>query len=248
MSVPESCSHALKAIRVQLPALAAVGTIWLLAAGARAATTASIAAAISPDRLGAHAMLIVKIAYSGGPEALPSPVRRSVLRLPEGLTLDIPRLRGCSLARLRAAGGAACPVRSRIGGGRALMEVHLGSQTIRETAVMHAFLGFPAGGQPTFEILACGRTPLDQCEVFTGAALSARRPYGERLVMSIPPIPTLPLEPYASIVDFTLRIGDGANSVLVPARCPASGFPFAAEFTYADGSRSVAEDAMRCPS
>lgn len=113
---------------------------------------------------------------------------------------------------------------------------------------MRAFLGFPSRGQPTFEILACGHTPLEQCEVFTGVALSDRPPYGERLVMSIPPIPTLPLEPYASIVDFTLRIGDAGNSVHVPARCPASGFPFAAEFTYADGTRSVAESAMRCPS
>jgi hypothetical protein len=240
--------HTLRAMRVSMSALVGVGMLCAVAAGARAATSATISAAISPDRLGARAALTVTIAYSGGTAPLPSPVRRSVLRLPEGLTLDIPRLRGCSLARLRAAGAAACPVRSRIGGGRAVMEVHLGSQTIRERATMRAFLGFPSRGQPTFEILACGHTPLEQCEVFTGVALSDRPPFGERLVMSIPPIPTLPLEPHASIVDFTLRIGDAGNSVLVPARCPASGFPFAAEFTYADGTRSVAESAVRCPS
>jgi hypothetical protein len=240
--------HSLRAMRVSMPVLAAAGIFCVLAASARAATSATVSAAISPDRLGARAVLTVRIAYSGGTAGLPSPVRRSILRLPEGLTLDIPKLRGCSLARLRAVGAAACPIQSRIGGGRALMEVHLGSQTIRERAAMRVFLGFPARGQPTFEILACGHTPLEQREVFTGVALSDRPPYGERLVMSIPPIPTLPLEPHASIVDFTLRIGDAGNSVLVPARCPTSGFPFAAEFTYADGTRSVAESAMRCPS
>ena len=62
--------------------------------------------------------------------------------------------------------------------------------------------------------------------------------------MSIPPIPTLPFEPDASIVTFSLTIGASArhstarrsNAVLVPSSCPAGGFPFAAEFTYADGS------------
>jgi hypothetical protein len=151
-------------------------------------------------------------------------------------------------------GADACPKQSRIGGGQALLEARLGSQTIAEKITMRAFLGFPQDNAPTFEILAEGHTPLDKREVFTGIALGDRPPYGERLLMSIPPIPTLPLEPHASIVDFTLRIGrrglagaQEANSVLVPWSCPAAGFPFAAEFTYADGSRSLATSTVECP-
>jgi hypothetical protein len=245
--------HRLRAMHASMPGLAA-SILCVFAVGARAATSATISAAIEPNQLGAHAALAIRIHYSGGAAGVPSPVRRSVLRLPAGFTLDIPRLRGCPLTRLRDVGAAACPPQSRIGGGWALMEAHLGSQTIREEVGMRAFLGFPQGGNPTFEILACGNTPIDECEVLTGVALSSRPPYGERLLISIPPIPTLPLEPHASIIDFTLRIGhDGAsgarenNSVLVPSSCPASGFPFAAEFTYANGTQSVAASTVVCP-
>ena len=37
-----------------------------------------------------------------------------------------------------------------------------------------------------------------------------------------------------------------ANTVLVPSRCPAGGFPFAAEFTYADGSTGSAFATAPC--
>ncbi len=73
--------------------------------------------------------------------------------------------------------------------------------------------------------------------------------------MSIPPIPTLLFEPDASIVTFSLTIGASArhrkheadNAVLVPSTCPAGGFPFAAEFTYADGSAGSALATIPCP-
>jgi hypothetical protein len=77
-------------------------------------------------------------------------------------------------------------------------------------------------------------------------------PYGEDLVMNIPRIPTLRLEPDASIVALTLTVGTrrpgrGANTVVVPASCPPSGFPFAAQFTYADGSTGGASATAACP-
>ncbi|HYM45571.1 MAG TPA: hypothetical protein VES65_05345 [Solirubrobacteraceae bacterium] len=181
-------------------------------------------------------------------------MRRSVLRFPAGLSLDVPHLRSCTAARLRARGASGCPVQSRLGGGHALVEVHAGSQIIAEEATLWAFLGPPQNLQPTFEILAQGYTPIDERMVLSGAVLPDRAPYGEELVMSIPPIPTLALEPDASIVTFALTIGahgrrlrHDANTVLVPSSCPAGGFPFAAEFTYADGSSGRALAAVPCP-
>ncbi len=78
----------------------------------------------------------------------------------------------------------------------------------------------------------------------SGTVLPASAPYGEELELAIPPIPTLMFEPDASIATFSLddraRARDRGtrerNAVLVPSSCPAGGFPFAAEFTYADGS------------
>jgi hypothetical protein len=223
-------------------------------AAAAAGTSAAIAPSLSPNRLGAKATLTFAIRYAGGEFGVPSPVRRSVLRFPAGLLLDIPSLRSCAPARLRARGPNGCPAQSALGAGHALVEAHAGTQTIVEDVAMWAFLGPPQNLQPTFEILARGYTPLDKRVVLTGKVRGDRAPYGEDLVMSIPPISTLPLEPDASIVSFSLTIGAarrhrarGANAVVVPSSCPAGGFPFAAEFTYADGSGGSALATSPCP-
>ena len=225
-----------------------------MVAPAQAETRATITPTLSPDRLGAKTTLTFRIQYAGGELGVPAPVRRSVLRLPAGLSLGIPSLRSCAPARLRARGARGCPVQSEIGRGHALVEVHAGSQTIAENVALWAFLGPPQNLQPTFEILGQGYTPLNERMVFTGTVLADSAPYGEQLVMSIPPIPTLPLEPDASIVSFSLTIGTSkrhrthtANTIVIPTSCPVGGFPFAAEFTYADGSSGSALATTMCP-
>jgi len=138
----------------------------------------------------------------------------------------------------------------------ALTEIHAGSQILKESVVLRAFLGPLRGGQPTIAVLGEGYTPFGERLVFTGRLLFDRAPYGEELQMSIPPIPTLPLGPDASMVSLSLTLGergggrrrDGrANSVIVPRRCPAGGFPFAAQSTYADGSSGSATATAPCP-
>jgi hypothetical protein len=217
------------------------------------ATAATIAPSLHPNRLGASAALTFSIRYTGGPYGVPSPVRRSVMQLPAGLTLEIPHLRSCPPARLQSRGPIACPAASQIGHGYALAEVHAGSQLITERVALRAFLGAPRNGEATFEVLAQGYAPLDERIVLPGRVLPDANPYGEELVMSIPPIPSLPLEPDASIVTFSLTIGATArahqhdtNTVLVPSRCPTGGFPFAANFHYADGSSGSALATVPC--
>jgi hypothetical protein len=224
------------------------------AAPAHAATSATIAPSLSPNRLGARAALTFTIHYAGGESGVPSPVRRSIVHFPAGLSLNIPHLRSCTAAHLRAHGASGCPVQSEIGRGYALMKVHAGSQTIAESAYMWVFLGPPRNLQPTIEILGQGYTPFDERVVFAGTTLPDRAPYGEELVMSIPPIHSLPHEPDASIVIFSLTVGASrrhrshdASTVTVPSSCPAGGLPFAAEFTYADGSSGNALARTPCP-
>ena len=226
-----------------------------LAAGAcaQASTSATITPFLSPDRLGARASLTLAIHYAGGEFGVPSPVRSSVLQLPAGMSLEIPSLRVCHAAWLRARGSGGCPARSRLGGGHALAETLEGSQIVTENLALWAFLGPPRNLEPTFEVLAQGTTPVQESLVIAGSVISGSAPYGEQLVMSIPPVPTLPLEPDASIVTFSLTVGAShrrtgdRNAVLVPLTCPARGFPFAARFTYADGSGSSALARIPCP-
>ena len=104
-------------------------------------TFATITPVLSPDRLSAHGALTFTIRYTGGAFGVPAPVRRSVLRFPAGLSLDIPSLRSCSASRLRVRGASGCPAQSEIGSGHALMEVRAGSLTNTEHVSLRPFSG-----------------------------------------------------------------------------------------------------------
>jgi hypothetical protein len=218
------------------------------------ATSATIAPSLSPNRLGAKGALTLAIQYTGGEAGVPSPVQRSVLRLPAGLTLEIPSLRSCSVATLENRGPSGCPPQSLVGRGHALAEALAGSEVIAEEVTLLAFIGPPQGNEPTFELLGEGSNPVPAQVVVTGTVVPAHAPYGEELVIPIPPIPTLPSVSDTSLANLTLTIGTSeprlarnSNAVLLPTRCPAGGFPFAAAFTYADGSSGSAFAKALCP-
>jgi hypothetical protein len=221
---------------------------------ARAETFVGIVPSLRPSRLGAKGELAFDIHFTGGEFGVPLPVRRAVLKFPAGMGIEIPVLRSCSVARLRSRGPSGCPVQSEIGRGSVLVDTHLGSQVLTESVALRMFIGPLRNLQPTVEILGQGYTPFEERLVFGGAALASGAPYGEELVLQIPPIATLPLEPDASIVSLSLVLGsDGtsraheANTVIVPSSCPPGGFPFAAEFTYADGTSADAQATDECP-
>jgi hypothetical protein len=235
-------------------ALAALAIVAAQAAIAKATTFATIAPVLSPNRLDAKGALTLTIRYAESELGVPAPVRRVVLRLPVGLTLEIPELRSCSVTRLEALGVRGCPRQSEIGIGQALVEASLGAATVTENVGLLAFLGPPRNLQPTFAILVQGSRPISEQIVLVATSLPDRAPYGEKLVMSVPPIPTLPPQPEVSIVSFSLRVGasrrhrrHSANAVLMPSSCPAGGFPFAVESTYADGSVGRARATEGCP-
>lgn len=225
-----------------------------LPALAQAATVATIRPLFAPDRLGASTALTFSVKFSNDQGGVPAPVSKSVVHLPAGLGINVRGVSTCSKARLLSRGAGGCPQRSRIGSGQALVEVHAGSQTIPEEATLTAFRGPNQGGRQVVEILGQGYTPLDQREVITGVLRPDSGPYGEQLVMSVPPIPSLPEEPNASATSFSLTIGIGrsgkahaAGGLTVPHRCPVGGFPFAADFTFADGTTSSVTATARCP-
>jgi hypothetical protein len=239
---------AVRALLATLLACAFAGGI------ARADVSARIAPSLDPSRLGAQGALRFDIDFAGGEFGVPPPLRRAVLRFPAGLGIEVPELRGCAPSRLRSMGVRGCPAQSELGRGSALVEAHLGSQIVRESIALWVFLGPIGGAQPVLEILARGHTPFEEQVVLHGTVVSAKAPFGEELVLSIPPIPTLPLEPDASILSLSITLGSSephrardANTVLVPTSCPVGGFPFAGEFTYAEGPSSSALTTSSCP-
>lgn len=224
------------------------------ATAARAETSATVKPLLSPDRLGAKGAVTLDARFADPDAVVPAPVRRVTLSFPAGLTLKVPHLRSCSRARLLAGGPRRCPLQSVLGRGQAVVEAQLGSQTMRERTSLRLFLGPLHNLRPTVELYARGRTPFDERTVIAGSVLTASAPYGEQLVLVIPPIRTLPLEPDASIVAFSLTVGATSrarrraqNVVHVSSRCPPGGFPVAAEFVYADGTANGADAEIPCP-
>lgn len=220
-----------------------------------AQTTATIAPSLAPDQLGARASLTLSARYAAPAGEELQPVRQAILRLPAGLAIDIPKLRSCSAGRLEALGPHACPRASRLGGGSALVKGMLGSTLVDEPVALAAFVGpLDDRGDPTFLLLAQGTAPVASQLLMAGTGLPDRAPYGERLVMTVPPLPTVPPAPDASVARLSLTVGSSAgapsrraNAVLVPRKCPKGGFPFAAQFTYADGSHDEAKATVPCP-
>lgn len=216
-------------------------------------TAAGITASLSPDRLGRRAALTLTIHFGGGTSGVPAPVRRATLSFPAGLTLEIPRLVSCSLARLRAHGVNGCPASARVGIGHAVTVVFAGSRLLTESVALTAFLGPLRGLQPTVLLAGQGYSPVERRIVLTAVMRHGSTPYGEQMVIAIPAIPTLPLEPDASLATLSLTAGTssrrarGHAAVRVPSRCPRGGFPFADEFVYADGSKGTSLATAPCP-
>lgn len=246
-------------MKLRLILVLVASCLALLAAGgpatANAQTTATIAPSLAPDQLGARASLTLSARYAAPTGEELQPVRQAILRLPAGLAIDVPKLGSCLAGRLEALGPSACPRASRLGGGSALVEGMLGSTLVDEPVALAAFVGpLDDRGDPTFLVLGQGTAPVASQLLMSGTSLPDRAPYGERLAMTVPPLPTVPPAPDASVARLSLTVGSSAgapgrraNAVLVPRKCPQGGFPFAARFTYADGSHDEARAAVPCP-
>jgi hypothetical protein len=224
----------------------------VLPAGAQAATVSSLTPSFSPDRLGVGTALTVGIDYSNQQGGIPAPVSHAVLHLPAGMSIDLHGVGICPKSRLEKNAGRGCPASSKIGAGSALMGAHLGSLNMDESATLTAWRGPNREGLPTLEIAGQGLSPLSERVVLVGVLQPDHSPYGQELTLSIPPIPTLPTEPDASTLRFLLTVGSahgarGGGQLRVPRACPAEGFPFAVDFTYADGSTSSSAATAPCP-
>lgn len=240
--------------------LAAIVFCWLCAvispAGAGAATGASMRPSLLPDRLGVSSALTLAFRFSGGSEGVPAPLQSMAVRLPAGLAVELRRAGICAKGRLQSHGLAGCPASSLIGRGHGVMQVHAGSQLLGEEVSIAAFRGPTRGAHQTVELLVQGETPLDESTVNSGVLGGDRAPYGSQLTLSFPPVPTLVLEPDASFSALSLTLGGvgrsprahtAAAAIRVPRSCPAGGFPFAASFAFADGSKPSVSATVPCP-
>ncbi len=239
-----------------LVALTACLCVAAPSALAQTETSASMRPSLLPDRLGASTALTLAFRFSGGAEGMPAPLRGMVMHLPAGLSVNLRGVGVCPPSRLRSRGTSGCGSKSLIGRGHALMKVHAGSLAVGEEVAVSIYRGPNRGARQTLEIFSQGETPLDESTISTAVLAPDGGLYGSKLTVSIPAIPTLMLEPDASFVSLSLTVGGigrrprahaAAGAILVPRSCPATGFPFAAEFTFAGSATANASATVACP-
>jgi hypothetical protein len=159
-----------------------------------------------------------------------------------------PRFGGCSPNAVIAYGTARANVRLSDGA------------VVPEFAKLAIFSGEVVGGRLGIVAFVTGVHPFIARLAYAGDLRPAPRPFGGALVLRLSAIRSLEDLATVGLVRLQLEIGSRAivyrtqsgtryrpEGVLLPDRCPRSGFRFRAEVAFADGGRASAASVVRCP-
>jgi hypothetical protein len=249
---------------VALMAALLLGDLLPASAGATV-EVASLHASFSPNRLGAATTISFGFHVSTTEGVAPPPMTSLVLRMPAGMnyTTTTLGLAVCQPALLLEKGLKGCPPDSRLGYGTAFVEVPFGNGAGHEIPELQALMGPSSTGNLVVLFYANGLFPVSAQLTFQGEVLPDRGAYGTQLATNVPLVTSVPGGPDVSIVNVQTTIGPEhltyyrhrhgrlvafrPEGVAVPERCPRHGFPFAARFTFLDGSSTTAATTVPCP-
>ena len=251
---------------------------WLCSAAVVAAvapTSSALAAeqiTASPTlagKLGGSGTLAINAGITDSLGGIPTPLTQLAIGLPPGATYNFATAPVCPLATILAAASSppVCPAGSRIGSGTARVEAALGTTTLDETAILDIYL---TSERPVrYEVWSNGSAPIEETLTFSGTLTPAAAPYGEQISVTVPPIPTVPGGPDASVVALAFTVSEthtvtttrtvkrGGRTVRqtvkttvglfdLPKKCPAS-LPYDANANFEDGSTVTVTGALACP-
>jgi hypothetical protein len=236
-----------------------------LPANTWASQTVKLKVGFSPDRLGASTTIMVGFDIGTPNGQVPSPLTDFDLSLPLGVGLGSTTLGEviCNPKALEAGGPTSCSPNSLMGSGSALVEVPIGPEIVQEPVNISIFMGPPQDNHTSMLIYADGRSPISAQLVFPGVLLPHLGPFGAHLDTAIPLTPSVPGAPDAAVVHMESSLGPShliyyrrvrdktvdyrPIGMAVPKSCPRGGFPFAATFTFQDGTFARALAAVPCP-
>jgi hypothetical protein len=155
----------------------------------------------------------------------------------------------CTLDKLKAKGPSGCPAGSRIGQGRAMVDA-IG---LKIGATVIAFNG-PGSDSNRQEVIYAKADPgIDVTLYFAGTLKKIGGQFGYQLDITVPPIPTIPGAPDASVDSFNVAVGGRTKKhgrkisyIDAPTSCPSAGLPFAGSFQFRDGTSSSASATISC--
>jgi hypothetical protein len=246
--------------------LATIVLCGCLPAAATAAQSVRLDATLTPEHLGRETTIGLGFQVSAHGDRLPSPLTNVEMLYPAQLGIALSGLgfASCSQASLETAGQQGCPPDSLMGYGTATAEIPIGPALFSETARVTIFRAPAQAGQIGLLFHVNAASPVSAELVFPGLLLSAAPPFGGRIDINVPLVPSLPEGPNVAVVKLSMTVGPAKKifyyehvhgktlryhprGVLLPDSCPHGGFPFAASFGFEDGSRATAADVVPCP-
>ncbi len=250
----------------RIPVLtAAVCLCACLPSAGWARQTAKLDVTLKPDKPGAGTTIAFGFQITGARGRVPSPLTGIDLRYPANLGIGSSGLglESCLPATLETFGPEGCPADSQMGYGSALVEVPFGPEVIHETARTRTFSAPVSKGRLALLFYAEGESPIYAQLVFPATVETALPPYGGSLNTTLPLVPSVPEAPDAAVVRLRSTIGPlnltyyeqvhgkrvayTPKGIVLPKNCPRDGFPFAADFNFADGTRASARTSVPCP-
>jgi hypothetical protein len=164
------------------------------------------------------------------------PTSQINLYLPAGVTLHPAGFPTCSPQTLMDLGPQGCIAGSVAGPvGLAYTELTFGTERVQEEAELRPFFG--PGGNLLFYI--AGHSPVSLEIVSQGHFEKSSAPYGEDLIIPLPPVVTVPGAPLLSFQDIYMKLGaafmQGETRVsyfTMPTECEVGGLPFKSEVTF----------------
>lgn len=224
-----------------------------------------LSASFNPLALGKRTTLEFGFSFSAPPGQVPPPLTGIELHYPENLGLGLSGLglADCTVASMEANGPGGCPPDAVMGFGEVLSGIVLGSQIVSEAANVTVMRAPDQEGHLAVLFYAEGTVPVDARIIFPGLLLPSPSPFGGVVNIGVPLVETLPGAPYVSVISLHSTIGpkkvvyyeqvDGRTlaytplGILLPQRCPRSGFQFSAKFSFSDGSKASAHTVIACP-
>lgn len=236
-----------------------------LPATAQATESVALHVTLTPELLGQGTTVGFGFTIRSPDGRVPAPLTGFDVRYPDnlGIALSGLGLATCSIEAVESFGLEDCPAESHMGYGVAVAEIQLGAEVIQENAPIAVVRAPTTEGHLSLLFYADGEDPISAQIVFSGLLLPAPAPFGGSIHTSVPIVPSVPGAPDLAVVEVRSTLGPEhityfershgklvpyqPRGVVLPDSCPHPGFPFAAEFTFKDGSHANAHATVPCP-
>jgi hypothetical protein len=178
------------------------------------------------------------------PIGKPSPVVKTVVKLPKGMKLGYKDFATCDPKKLEKSGVKGCSKKSQVGKGTLTAD----GRPVVETPVQGTVTAFNGTNR---------RYLLYVIPELSSPIVIVGKLSGLTLTLDVPLVPTLPGQPNATLTKFQIKTGGTVTKrkkgkkrkiayLQNPKKCPAGGHEWTFEFTYENGEKLTPKDKAPC--